>query len=134
MSFPSMNQQSVTIHVGAATNPDSSVQKVGLFEFPRAGSVVDAYAFVRTAVGAGTISIYLLDGGSGSGTVIMGSIGTATALSANTPTAFTLTAANCDLDAGDCVLVQVKGDGTLDLVDFEVQLDYAFGSYPVGEG
>ena len=129
--FPSMNTQSVSIHVGAVTDAPAGGLKVGFFEAARAIQIVDAYAFVRTAVGAGTIGIDLLDGAAGAGTVIIGSIGTATALVANTPTAFTLTSTSCDLDAGDCVLVQVKGDGTLDLVDFQVQLDYVYGG-PAG--
>lgn len=133
MSFPYMNPQSMTAHVGAVTNPDTTGQKLFFFEFAKAVQIVDAYAFVRTAAGAGTIEVDLLDGGSGSGTAIIGSIGTATALAANTPTAFTLTAASCDLDAGDCAIVLVKGDGTLDLVDFQVQVDYVYGS-PASEG
>lgn len=131
MSFPAMNTKSVTLHVGAVTDPSSTGLKVGFFELARAATIVDAYAYVRTAVGAGTISLILLDGAAGAGTDGIGTIGTATALSANTPAAFTMGANNA-LDAGDCVLVQVKGDGTLDLVDFEVQLDYIYGK-PAGE-
>ena len=133
MSFPYMNPQSAVLHVGAVTDADDTGLKVGNIEFAKAVQIVDAYATVRTAVGAGTISLSLLDGGSGSGTAVIGTIGTATALAANTPTAFTLTSTSCDLDAGDCAIVLVKGDGTLDLVDFQVQLDYVYGD-PAAEG
>jgi len=134
VSFPYMSPHSMVAHLNAVTNPDSSGQKVAAFVMPAAGNIVDAWATVRTAVGAGTISINLLDGGSdGSGTVVIGSIGTATALAANNPEQFSITAANADLDKNDVVIVQVKGDGTLDLADLDVQIDYVFGS-PAAEG
>lgn len=128
MSFPSMNPKSLSAHIGAVTDAGAGGLKVAFFKFDKAASIIDAYAFVRTAVAAGTISINLIDGGAGSGTAVIGTIGTATALPANTPTAFTLTPTARGLDAGDCLLVQVVGDGTLDLVDFQVQVDYNYAN------
>ena len=134
MSFPAMNPQSVVLHVGAVTDISTAGFKLGNIVFGKAVQIIDAWATVRTAVGAGTITIDLLDGGTvGAGTAIIGSVGTVSALAANTPVAFTLTAASCDLDATDCAIVMVKGDGTLDLVDFQVQLDYVYGK-PAAEG
>lgn len=130
-SFPSMNTQSVIISKSELTNPSTGGFKVGFFKFARAGALVDGYCSVRTAIGAGTISVDLLDSGTdgNTGNTTIGSIGTVTALSANQPAAFSAFGA---VDAGDVITIQVKGDGTLDCVDFCVQLDYIYGT-PVAE-
>jgi len=124
--FGSTIPQSVVLHLGAVTDVSTAGFKVGGFKLPRAGTIVSAYGMLRTAVGAGTISMILLDGSiDGAGTSGIGTLGTASALAANTPVAFTM-GANNTVDATDIVLVQIKGDGTLDLVDAQVQLDYMF--------
>ena len=110
------------INVGPfdVTNPDSTGQKFTLARFRNAGEIILRHT-VRTTIGAGTLSFDFLIGSS-----TVATQGTGTGLTANTWTALTET--EFTVAAGNSLDVLVKGDGTLDLAGYTVQIEYVPGS------
>ena len=112
----------------AVTAPTTGGFKIWCFKAERAGTVVTARTSVRTAIGAGTIKAELLNYGT-AGTATPGTVfshGTATAWSASVAAAETIVTAA--LASGDQLALLIKGDGTLDIVDFACQFDMVYGN------
>lgn len=105
----------------AVTNPDATGLKITLMRFRYAAEIVALRHTARTAVGTGTITFTFLVGAA-----TVANQGTGTGLSANTWTSLTETEFTRAVD--DSLDVLIKGDGTLDLADYMVQVEYVDGS------
>ena len=116
----------------AVTNPDGTGQKFTLFKADRDLVITGINTSVTTAIGAGTIQLIVLNGGTlaTSATTIVNHT-TATAWTANLPVAETV--GNATITTGQVVTCLIKGDGTLDMAYLSVQIDYVVGN-PAGAG
>lgn len=110
--------------------------EIFLMKAPRDLTVLDAYMTAQAAQNAGTAVLMALQNWGTAGTAVEGTVaaalgGTATAarLSANTPAAATITAAQAYIDEGEWLVIDIteEGDGWIAGDAFTYEVHYVFG-------